>query len=427
MTHLLPWRAVPSPARSIRRILPVLVLLCTLQHPAAAQHKPGAPDPSGEAAENAFFFRIEDVRRYFAWGWDLLPTGLDLTVGYRLDPWFDGVSTFIQATVGGGYEGFGTFRDTDYTPNTPSPDVADSEGTLEFNSPNIQWEAGLRQGILWNPGEQRNLLEALLFYRGRYDRYLKGRHYWGDSDAEIAAIKANHEAWQAAYAGTDAYGIFGSSLITGLTYDALRFDGRTKAYDGTFAEVSFEFSPYFASVMGASDFWRINFSTKTFRILYEARSGLNTNRLTVYAGSYFSIDYADARRQMPLYVMQSFGGTDLREGLADSVRGFEKYSWDTQLKIVHNLELRCNLPLLYSFLGRDLLPGVVAYFDLGYGALYWQDPADTPGGFLGSTGVGVFLDMLDFTYLHAYAHFPVIGDRIDGAPIVLDLAIRAHF
>jgi hypothetical protein len=70
---------------------------------------------------------------------------------------------------------------------------------------------------------------------------------------------------------------------------------------------------------------------------------------------------------------------------------------------------------------------VVAYFDLGYGALYWQDPADTPGGFLGSTGVGVFLDMLDFTYLHAYAHFPVIGDRIDGAPIVLDLAIRAHF
>jgi hypothetical protein len=402
--------------------LPVAVfLLLGLLHPIYAEEDANA------ASRNPFFYQIEDVRKYFAWGWNLVPTGIDLTVGYRLAPWFEGVETILQATIGGGYEGFGTFRDTDYTPNVPASDVADADGNLEFNSPNVQWQAGLRQGIARDPAEDRNLLEVFLYYRGRYDRYLKGRHYWGSSDAQIAAIEASHEAWQAAYLGSDAYGIFGNSLFAGLAYNALHFDGLTKAYEGTYAEASFEFSPYFPSVLGASDFWRVNFSTKTFRTLYEARLGAVKNVFTIYAGSYFSIDYAEARRQMPLYVMQTFGGTELREGLADSVRGFEDYSWDTQLKIVHNLELRCNLPVFYSFRGRDLLPGLVAYFDLGYGALYWHDPSNTPGGVLGSTGVGVFLDVLDFTYTHVYVHFPLIGERIDGAPAVLDLAIKVHF
>jgi hypothetical protein len=373
------------------------------------------------------YYRFGDLRRYFLWGWNLIPTGIDLTVGYRLEPWFHGLDTFVEGTIGGGYEGFGTFRDTNYTPNTPNPDTAAEDGHLEFDSPDLRWQAGLRQGILPNATETRNLLELFLYYRGRYERYLEGRHYWGSSDAEIAAIEASHAAWQGAYAGSDAYGIFGNSLLAGLSIDTLRFDRRTKAYDGTYAEASFELSPYFPSVLGASDFWRVNFSTKTFWTLYDARPDADRNVFALYAGSYFSIDYADARRQMPQYVMQSFGGTELREGLADAVRGFEKYSWDTRLKIVHNLELRCTLPVLYSFRGRDLLPGFVTFFDVGYGALYWPDSLDTPGGFLGSTGVGLFLDLLDFTHVHLYAEFPLIGERIDGASAVLDLAIKVHF
>jgi len=413
--------AVPPSLTTVGRLIAALFLLLGFLHPAYAQEDPGTK------VSNPFFFRIEDVRRYFAWGWNLIPTGIDLTVGYRLAPWFEGVDTILQATIGGGYEGFGVFRDIDYVPNSVEADTADPNGNLEFNSPNIQWQLGIRQGILWNPGEDRNLVEAFLYYRGRYDRYLKGRHYWGSSDSEIAAIEASHEAWQSGFLGSDANGIFGNSLFAGLTCDALHFDGRTKAYDGFYGEASFEFSPYFPSVLGAGDFRRVNFSTKTFRTLYEARPAAAKNVFTIYAGSYFSIDYADARRRMPLYVMQTFGGTQLREGLADSVRGFEKYSWDTQLKIVHNFDLRFNLPVIYSCCGRDLLPGFVVYFDLGYGTSYWGDPSNTPGGFLGSTGAGMFLDLLDFVYAHVYAHFPLIGERIDGAPVALDLAIRLHF
>ncbi len=392
--------------------------------------------PSGAEAEedgekkDLFFYGITDVRRYFTWGWDFLPTGVDVTLGYKLPPWFAGVETILQATLGGGYEGFGTFRSYDYTPNTPviPPEAAaDPDGNLEFNSPNFQWQAGIRQGILWNQELKRNLLEGFLYYRGRYDRYLNGRHYWGSDETTITAIESTHEDWQRDYEGSDAYGIFGASLFTGLAYDALRFDRRGKAYDGTYAEASLEVSPYFPSVLGASDFWRLNFSTKSFKTLYEARPELEKNWFTIYAGSYFSIDYADANRQMPLYVMQTFGGTKPRKGLANAVRGFEDYSWDTQLKIVHNLDLRFNLPVAYSIRGRDLFPGLVVYFDLGYGSRYWGDPLDTRGGFLGSTGVGVFLGLLDVVYTQIYCHFPLIGQRIDGAPFVLDLDIGLQF
>lgn len=415
------WRYTSAPQVVIAAIL----LLClSLLSPTGVE-----AEEDGEK-KDLFFCRITDVRRYFFWGWNFLPTGIDVTIGYELPPWFAGVDTILQATLGGGYEGFGTFRAFDYTPNTPvipTEAAADPNGNFEFNNPNFQWQAGIRQGILWNPAAERNLLEAFLYYRGRYDRYLDGRHYWGSDESQIAAIESSHEIWQSKYEGSDAYGIFGTSLLTGIAYDALRFDPRSKAYDGTYAEASFEISPYFPSVPGASDFWRLNFSTKSFKTLYEARPDTAKNWFTIYAGSYFSIDYADARRQMPLYVMQTFGGTEPRKGLAHAVRGFEDYSWDTQLKIVHNLDLRFNLPVIYSIRGRDLLPGLVVYFDLGYGTRYWGDPLDTQGGFLGSTGVGAYFGLLDIVYIQIYSHFPLIGERIDGAPFALDLDIGLQF
>jgi len=417
----------PGPPASASRLLVAAILLLATLPAVSAQD---SRDERDGATGDSFFFRIEDVRRYFAWGWDFLPTGIDVTVGCKLPQWFAGMDTILQAGFGGGYEGFGTFRTFDYRPNSPviPPEVAaDPDGNLEFNSPNFQWQAGIRQGILWNQELNHNLLEAFLYYRGRYDRYLEGRHYWGSDETRIAAIESTHEAWQASYLGSDAHGIFGTSLFAGLAYDALRFETRSKAYDGTYAEASLEISPYFPSVLGASDFWRLNFSTKSFRILYQDRPQAEKNRLAIYAGSYLSIDYSDASRQMPLYVMQSFGGTEVRKGLAHAVRGFEDYSWDTQLKIVHNFDLRFNLPVIYSIRGRDLLPGLVVYFDLGYGTRYWGDPQDTPGGFLGSIGLGAYLGLLDLLYAQLYCHFPLIGRRIDGAPFALDLDIGLHF
>ncbi|MEE8591229.1 MAG: hypothetical protein V3T35_07900, partial [Spirochaetia bacterium] len=175
------WRYPTAP----RVVIAAILLLClSLLSPAGVE-----AEEDGEK-KDLFFYRITDVRRYFVWGWDFIPTGIDVTIGYELPPWFAGVDTILQATLGGGYEGFGTFRAFDYRPNTPldPAETADPNGNLELNSPNFQWQAGIRQGILWNQELDRNLLEAFLYYRGRYDRYLDGRHYWGSDETQIAAI-----------------------------------------------------------------------------------------------------------------------------------------------------------------------------------------------------------------------------------------------
>ncbi len=377
-------------------------------------------------SRNPFFYRIEGLRRHFTWGCDFVPTGVDLVAGYRGFFVFPQLQTIVQANLGGGYEGFETYRDSDYTPNVqiPPEKAAGEALNLEFNSPNLQWQLGLRQGLLWNRVLERNLLEAFVFYRGRFDRYLNGRHFWCTEEPRIQEIEDYHEQWQQDYPGTDAYGIFGTSLLVGMAVDNMDRDTSSKAYNGAYAELSLEASPYLPSVMGASDFRRLNFSSKTFKTLYQALLRNGCNVFSVYLGSYFSIDYAAARRQMPLYVMQTFGGTELREGLADSVRGFEKYSWDTQLKIVHNLDLRFNLPAVYW---PDLVPGCLLYFDLGYGSDYWGDRSGTPGVFLGSSGIGVYIDFFDIAYARLYLNVPLIGQRLDRAPLDIDFDLHLHF
>jgi hypothetical protein len=422
----------------MRRLLPTgllgpfrlcVVLLCTLAGISGPTQ--AWPEETGPG-ESPFFFRVDDLHRYFAWGTDLVPTGADVTFGYRGWRLFPGVDTILQTTVGGGYEGLETYRNIDYRPHfqIPTEAAAGHDRHLEFNSPIFAWELGLVQGILWNDRLARNWLEGFAFYRGRYERYLAGRYYHGTDPTRITSIEAYHDWWKQNYAGTDAEGIFGTSFLVGLDINAIEVDEVTTARRGYYAEASVEASPWFSSVLGATDFWRITLALAGFGVLHEARPAGNRPGLVIYIGDFFSIDYADAQRAMPTYVMQTFGGRTLRYGLGDdSVRGFEAHSWDTQLKIVNNVDLRFTLPSLLRSdrLPRDLVPGFLLFFDLGYGAGFWGDPSGTPGGILGSTGAGIYLHLFDVGSAVGYVSFPVIGSRLDGQPVALDLKFRLHF
>ncbi|MBN1834193.1 MAG: hypothetical protein JW820_00005 [Spirochaetales bacterium] len=410
--------------------LPAAVLLAGLALGVALA--PAWPEEGAPGVPEPFFFQVDGLRWYFTWGADKIPTGADLTFGYRGWQPFPGVQTILQASLGAGYEGRLTYRDVDYSPHheIPPEAAAGHDLRLEFNSPRLQWELGVVQGILWNPRLERNWLEAFAFGRGRYERYLDGRAYWCTDPGRVADIEAYHEAWQQAYAGTDAEGILGTSFLVGLDLDGLLFDPRTRSWDGYYAEFSFEASPWFPAVMGATDFWRVNLSAMGFRTLYRGAGSSARPGITIYLGDFFSIDYADARRAMPLYVMQSFGGRNPRQGLGDEgVRGFEAYSWDTQLKILNNLEVRFNLPPFWAVDDerRALMPGLLAFLDAGYGAGFWGDPEGTPGGFLMSTGVGIYLDLFDVIYAVGYLCVPLVGSRLDGEALALDLDFGLQF
>jgi hypothetical protein len=73
------------------------------------------------------------------------------------------------------------------------------------------------------------------------------------------------------------------------------------------------------------------------------------------------------------------------------------------------------------------VPGLLVFFDLGYSAGFWGDPSGTAGGFLGSTGAGIYFDLFDIACAVGYVSFPVIGSRLDGRPVALDLKFRLHF
>ena len=130
----------------------------------------------GEEEEKGsdFYFQLAKVRWYLLWGIDFLPTGADFTVGYKGLSIFPGVETKFQITAGGGYDSLNLYRDTDGTPSLPGS--LDPE--WEFNSILLEWEPGIRQGIVWSDRLQRNLLEGFLFYRGHLDFYMNGRVIW---------------------------------------------------------------------------------------------------------------------------------------------------------------------------------------------------------------------------------------------------------
>ncbi len=377
-------------------------------------------------AESPITFDISGLRWHFAWGLDVVPTGLAVTVGYEGLSFISGLDTRFETTLDAGYEGFETYRGIDFTPHQEIDYSTGGNKNLEFNMASARWELGIKQGLLWNPGQDRNLLQIFLFYRGRYDSYLDGRIFWGTDPALEQPILDGHLDWQANFEGTDAYGLFGNSFLLGLDLDTLEQNVQSQTYDGIFAEASFEISPYIEieDVPGAADFYRFNLRAMLFKTLYSKASARKWNLFSIYLADYFSVDWADAARSMPLYVMQSFGGTDLRLGLAWSVRGFEKFSWDTQFKIVNNLELRFNLPSIFF---KNLFPGFLVYLDAGYGTKFWGAPAGTEGAFLCSSGLGVFVNLLGITSARIYFKLPLVGERFDGADWHLYINFDLHF
>ncbi len=344
---------------------------------------------------------LEGIRVYW---FGFVPTGLDLRLTYTGAPLFDGVDTKLMFQAGGGYEEATVWRNSDGTvysgPN--------ENGEINFMQPNGRIEAGIIQGILFNEAIEDNLLEAFLIYRMRYDYNIPGEYSFV-ADSVFA----------------DAEGIFGNSLFAGVVYNDLRKNKAHRTQEGLYAEASVEWGPSFLAnqIFGESDFLRLNFIAKGFVTLLDLKPEQEKNTLSIYLGDFFSVDWITGS-SVPMYVSQSFGGTDLRRGLGGSVRGYEKKGWDSLFKVVNNFEVRVNGPALFL---PTIIPGFLAYFDMGYAAGYFGD-ADAEPAFLAATGAGVYLLVLGFDYLACYFEVPVSDvSRKDGESFAIAIELGLHF
>jgi hypothetical protein len=321
--------------------------------------------------------------------------GADLGVGFRGFHIFPGLDTILWVYVGSGYENIGYFRTPDGRPYDGEEAGYDPEISPYYWRVNARFDMGIAQGITWNKAINRNGLEVFVFYRLRFDLNLQNEN----TDADQLLFLSSKG---------DREGLLENSLFGGLSWNNVDTSNPHRLKSGFYAEASAEWGPEFMlnNIYGIADFLRFNFTARGFVPIWDLNPASPANILSMYAGINFSFDYV-VGNDIPLNVFNTFGGRKSTPGLGSALRGYEDFRFDAPLKAVLNIELRTNLPAISL---PNLIPGVVVYFDTGYYDFMDFDEQ----GILCSTGVGVFLNILDITSITVYTHFPLGKELVAG-------------
>ena len=332
---------------------------------------------------------------------DLKLIGLDLKLGYRgLSP-ADGPDTTLWLIAGGAIEGKHFYRLSDGTVYTGEVNGVDPDTDPDFSRLNGNWGLGIEQGLIRPMQSDCDLLSAFLYYRGRYAKYTAKSEILSDSLLSASSLPDNE-------------GLLLNTLLTGLYTDGVVKDKRSKVQKGLYAETSLEWGPEFLmnKIKGDSNFIRANVTAHAFLPIYDAAPDAASNVFSLYAGTFFSVDYA-AGSSIPIEVRQTFGGLAPRTGLGEAVRGVDTGRYDSFLKAVNNTEIRANFPALFH---PDLVPGLLAFFDTGY---YNDINQDGTNGLLFSTGAAFTIDLFDIFDLAIYATYYINGTNADGKKLAL--------
>jgi hypothetical protein len=281
----------------------------------------------------------------------------------------------------------------------------DRKDDIKYGCLDINWGLGITQGIIWNNKSNRNLLEVSLFYRGRYDKHFE------DDDEDQIIFNQNQDL-------PDMDGIQQNSFVTGLALNFLIKDKKTLVIKGFYSEASLEWGPPFLN--RTADFMRLNFSMKGFIPLFSIPTKISS--FSLYLGNYTVLDwiYGDG---VPVNVRQSIGGLYSQHiALGGKViRGIDTGSYDACFKLANCTELRMVLPLKIP---PGFVPGLIYYFD----SAYYNQLKGTDGGFLFTTGFGLFIDILGKFQVTFYTGFFLNGENVDDKkwkPFIF--AFKYHF
>jgi len=368
---------------------------------------------------------------YAYWLDGFIPSGASIDILYAGARLLPGLDTIIEVDPGAGWQSNDFYLNPDgshytgpYTGGNTSPSfsspVAFLGPTSGGNSPTIYDQAefmsdfGIRQGIVWNPDQKRNLLEGFLFYRARYDANSVATE-WGQQDTLL-----NQSTFP------DRAEIFSNALLAGLSMNTVATDPVHKTEQGIYGEASAEWGPgFFFNGLGGADYYRLNATLKMFQTLFTKSTAADAgmNLLSAYLADYVGIDYAGGS-SVPIQVFESFGGRYMRMGNSTTIHGLDDGNYATGLKLINNLELRVVGP---AIAWPDLEPALFVFLDTAYYDGYFQQPANTASGVLGSTGAGIYVNVFDLADLNLYVAFPFAGARINGSPYAISAAFNLAF
>jgi hypothetical protein len=325
--------------------------------------------------------------------WDVRIWGGDLAFGWKGWDIFSGVDTVLWASAGGGWQGERYFDGDDDTIVPADPN------TVRYNYLNVDWRFGVAQGILFNPAQDRNLLELLLLYRGKYQDY-------SDSNGVLAGLPEQD-------------GLLQHSLTAGFLLDNTLEDKASLNWRGVYAVISAEFAPAWLGneALGASDFWRLCLGLIGYWPV------VDTPALSIYLAERVLLDrlFGD---QLPVSALGSIGalkqvpiGANPRRALGGTLRGVWGSRYDGLVKLTSNFDVRLHFPALTLF--KLATPVAVAYFDAGLydkmtGVLQF-DPVYC------ATGLGVGLYALGFDFLLYGTYF------LNEGRLSWELGLGTHF
>lgn len=324
------------------------------------------------------------------------PTYLYGGVGYTGFEILPGHTTDIQLMAGAGYVQRKLFQD----PETGESKFDLETGPIIYDLVQVDWALKLVQGFWDSPVEPGDdLLNITIAYEGKFEGAMDSMkvgawrknwenlpiltldEYVGHDSSVYPDLKGNHQ-----YLGTN--------LNLGFELDLMTDDIETN--DGVLLNLDIDWAPLAlnSALDGEADFYSIVFNAVGAKTLYQYQTG-EKHWFSISLVDRFNINWTSGD-MVPVYAQK-------QGSLGRKVRGYASYSYNSELTIVNNLDLRFTSPAI----GVDgLYIRLNLFFDMGYGAgRFYNSEYRQDNQFIASTGAQItftIFDFIDIGYQVAY-------------------------
>ena len=366
------------------------------------------------ASDWHFWGKDLDQHPEFLWGF--FPTYLYGGVGYTGFEFIPGHTTDIQLMAGAGYVQRKLFQDPETGRPLHSPyENEDGEtelpyGPIIYDLVQVDWALKLVQGFWDSPVEPGDdLLSITLAYEGKFE---------GAMDSmKMGAVRKNWDSLPIKplneYVGHDSlvypdlmgnHQYLGTNLNLGFELDLMTDDVETN--DGFLLNLDIDWAPLAlnSALDGEADFYSIVFNAVGAKTLYQYETN-GKHWFSISLVDRFNVNWTSGDK-VPVYAQK-------QGSLGRKVRGYASYSYNSELTIVNNLDLRFTSPAL----GVDgLYIRLNLFFDMGYGAGHFYNSEFRQNKFIASTGAQISFTIFDFIDLGYQVAYLINGENYAKGP-----------
>ncbi len=303
----------------------------------------------------------------------------------------DGQETSFETIVSGGWLTRHSYYSGSFK-NRERPNTTFSDTAARFNLGFIQDLLGIRQGFVRNRRNGKNLVEGFLYYRGRWEAHVKP----DGTNPSFFSLTDNPEKT----------GIFSNAAVIGFAYNnSVRNKHGVK--NGLDAKISFEYAP--PVINAAADYNSTVCWAAGYIPLFDSTPDTAMNLFSLYLADRVRLALSGGE----------YRTFTIRREDALQLRGFERERTDSRFTAVNNLEIRANLPSLFT---PDIKFGLLGFFDSGF---YYED--SSYNGTLFSTGAALYIDLFGAFQGGIRYNYLLTGEKMNTDKNSFDMMLTYYF